>query len=157
MRSLRYTFVFIAFSTYFMIFAAITEAGRAETCRPTEPDMLGPFYKSDAPVRSSVGKGYVITGKVKSAADCSAIKNARIEFWLVNPEGSYDDDHRAIVFSDATGSYRFESNAPKPYFERPPHIHIRVSAEGHSTLVTQHYPEKGKTRATLDLVLLPSK
>ena len=119
--------------------------------------MLGPFYKSGAPVRSSVGKGYVLTGIVKSAGDCSAIKGARIEFWLVNPEGSYDDDHRATVFSEAAGAYRFESNAPKPYSGRPPHIHIMVSAEGYKTLVTQHYPEKGKTRASFDLVLLPSR
>jgi protocatechuate 3,4-dioxygenase beta subunit len=119
--------------------------------------MLGPFYKSGAPVRSAVGKGYIMTGMVKSARDCSAIKGARIEFWLVNPGGTYDDDHRATVFSDATGSYKFESNMPKPYFGRPPHIHIRVSAEGHKTLVTQHYPEKGKTQAPFDLVLVPSQ
>ena len=139
------------------MFAGAAATFGAETCKPTEPDMLGPFYKPGAPVRSAVGKGYVLTGMVKSAGDCSAIKGARIEFWLANPGGSYDDDHRATVFSDATGSYRFESNVPKPYFDRSPHIHIMVSAEGCSTLVTQHYPEKGKTRATLDLVLLPSR
>ena len=147
--------VAIIFFALFIIFTAVT--CEAETCRPTEPDMLGPFYKSGAPVRSSVGKGYIMEGTVKSSRDCSAIKGARIEFWLVNPEGTYDDDHRATVFSDFKGSYRFESNLPKPYFGRPPHIHIRVSAEGHETLVTQHYPEEGKTRAPFDLVLVPSQ
>ena len=135
------------------MFVVLAATGRAVTCKPTEPDMLGPFYKSGAPVRSTVGKGYVMTGIVKSAGDCSAIKGARIEFWLVNPEGSYDDAHRATVFSDVTGSYRFESNAPQPYFGRPPHIHIMVSAGHYRTLVTQHYPEKGSTSAILDLVL----
>ena len=157
MRWLRGALVVIIFSAFLIIFAAAAATGLAETCKPTESDMLGPFYKSGAPVRSAVGKGYIMTGIVKSARDCSAIKGARIEFWLVNPEGTYDDDHRATVFSDATGSYRFESNMPKPYFGRPPHIHIRVSAEGHETLVTQHYPEQGKTRSPFDLVLVPSR
>jgi protocatechuate 3,4-dioxygenase beta subunit len=156
MRWMRGALVNIIFALL-IVFAAAAATCQAETCKPTEPDMLGPFYKSDAPVRSTVGKGYFMTGTVKSARDCSAIKGARIEFWLVNPGGTYDDDHRATVFSDAAGSYRFESNMPKPYFGRPPHIHIRVSAEGHETLVTQHYPEKGKTQASFDLVLVHSQ
>lgn len=157
MRWLRRTLVVIIFFASLAMFAIAAAIGRAETCKPTEPDMLGPFYKSGAPVRAAVGKGYILSGIVKSSEDCSAIKGARIEFWLVNPEGSYDDEHRATVFSDAAGSYRFESNVPKPYFGRPSHIHIMVSAEGHKTLVTQHYPEKGKTRASFDLVLVPSR
>jgi protocatechuate 3,4-dioxygenase beta subunit len=141
----------------FASFAEVAGTGRAGTCKPTEPDMLGPFYKAGAPVRSSVGKGYFMTGIVKSAEDCAGIKGAKIEFWLVNPDGSYDDDHRATVFSDATGSYEFESNVPKPYFGRPPHVHIRVSAEGYETLITQHYPEEGEGRASVDLVLMPAR
>jgi len=129
----------------------------AETCKPTEPDMLGPFYKAGAPVRSSVGKGYVLSGVVRSSKDCSPIKGAQIEFWLAGPDRQYDNSHRATVYSDTEGSFRFESNYPEPYYGRPPHIHIRVSAGGFRTLVTQHYPEKGKSRATFDLVLLPSE
>ena len=157
MRGLRGDLAVIIFFALLIILAGGPSIGQAETCKPTGPDMLGPFYKSGAPVRSTVGKGYIMNGIVKSSRDCSPIKRARIEFWLVNPWGSYDDEHRATVFSDATGSYRFESNVPKPYFDRPPHVHIRVSAEGYKTLVTQHYPEKGKTHASLDLVLNPSR
>lgn len=150
----RWAWVIIFFSLLIM-FAA--ETCQAETCKPTEPDMLGPFYKPDSPIRPAVGKGYIMTGMVKSSRDCSSIKGAKIEFWLVNPEGTYDDEHRATVFSDAAGLYRFESNMPKPYFGRPPHIHIRVSAAGHKPLVTQHYPEEGKTQSLFDLVLVPSQ
>jgi protocatechuate 3,4-dioxygenase beta subunit len=155
MRQLRGAWVVIIIFSLLIMFAV--ETCQAETCKPTDPDMLGPFYKSDAPIRSAVGKGYIMTGMVKSSRDCSAIKGARIEFWLVNPEGTYDDEHRATVFSDAAGAYRFESNMPKPYFGRPPHIHIRVSSEGHETLVTQHYSEEGKTLSPFDLVLVPSR
>jgi len=157
MRWLRGALVVIISFASLIMFAGAVATGRAETCKPTESDMLGPFYKSGAPVRSTVGKGYILTGVVKSAGDCSPIKGARIEFWLANPEGRYDDDHRATVFSDATGYYRFESNVPKPYFGHPTYIYLRVSADGYETLVTQHYPEKGKTLASFDLVLVPSQ
>jgi protocatechuate 3,4-dioxygenase beta subunit len=119
--------------------------------------MLGPFYKPGAPERSKVGEGYVLTGVVRSSMDCSAIKGARIEFWLTGPQGRYDDKHRATVFSDTSGSFRFESNFPPGYYGRPPHIHIRVSAKGYRTLITQHYPEKGRTEGTFDLVLIPER
>ncbi len=125
-------------------------------CPPTAADALGPFYKPNAPVRASVGKGYVLKGIVKSAKDCAPIAGARIEFWLAGPDGSYDDDHRATVVADQGGAYRFESNFPPKYSFRPPHIHVKVSAPGFGSLVTQHYPKKGETQGTFDLVLVPA-
>ena len=124
-------------------------------CPPTAPEPLGPFYKANAPVRTSVGQGYLLRGTVRSAADCRPIAGAQIEFWLAGPNGQYDDDHRATVFSDNSGSYQFESNFPPKYSFRPPHIHLRVSAAGFQTLVTQHYPVKGHTQGNFDLVLVP--
>ena len=110
-----------------------------------------------APVRPSVGMGYILDGVVRSSKDCAAIRDARIEFWLTGPDGHYDDNHRATVYSDDKGAFRFESNYPKPYYGRPPHLHMRVSAKGFKPLVTQHYPEKGKSGATFDLVLIPAE
>jgi protocatechuate 3,4-dioxygenase beta subunit len=125
----------------------------AAVCRPTPPDALGPFYEPGAPVRTKVGTGYVLRGRVLAARTCRAIPRARIEFWLVNPRGSYDDAHRATVIAGRRGGYRFESNRPVAYESRPPHIHIRLSARGFRTLVTQHYPRAGTTGAMLNLVL----
>jgi protocatechuate 3,4-dioxygenase beta subunit len=101
-----------------------------------------------------VGTGYVLTGRVLAARTCRAIPSARIEFWLANPQGQYDDAHRATVFAGRRGGYRFESNKPPSYESRPPHIHIRVSARGFRTLVTQHYPRAGRTSAAFNLVLM---
>jgi catechol 1,2-dioxygenase len=123
-------------------------------CKPTQPDMLGPFYEPGAPVRTRVGSGYVLSGAVLSAEECKPIPNARIEFWLVNPRGDYDDAHRATVFAGQRGGYRLESNVPVSYGGRPPHIHVRVRASGYEELVTQHYPERGKRKANFDLVLV---
>ncbi len=126
-------------------------------CPPTPPDYLGPFYKANATERTSVGSGYELAGVVKSAEDCAPIKKARIEFWLTNPDGEYDDDHRATLFSDPAGNYRFESNFPPGYSGRPPHIHIKISAEGFKPLATQHYPVAGSTGGILDIVLIPTR
>lgn len=122
-------------------------------CRPTPYDEIGPFYRPDAPVREAVGEGYLLTGTVQSAGDCRPLPKARIEFWLVNPQGQYDDAHRATVFSDAQGRYRFQSNRPTDYVNRRPHIHIMVTAEGHEQLITQHYPQENTTGGVFDLVL----
>ena len=124
-------------------------------CEPTRADFLGPFYEPDAPVRSTVGKGYILAGTVRSSTNCGPISKARIEFWLTNSAGSYDDAHRATMFTDGAGEYRFESNFPPGYYGRPPHIHIRISAEGHKTLATQHYPSRGESTGRFDFVLEP--
>ncbi len=96
-------------------------------------------------------------GMVISSADCTPIASASIELWLTGPDGSYDDDHRATIFSDSSGQYRFESNFPPGYSGRPPHIHIRISATGFKTLATQHYPAAGRKAGKFDIVLVPSE
>ncbi|MBD0349511.1 MAG: intradiol ring-cleavage dioxygenase [Thermoleophilia bacterium] len=128
-------------------------AESAGACKSTRPDALGPFYEPGAPVRSKVGTGYVLSGRVLAAGSCRALARARIEFWLVNPRGVYDDAHRATVFTRKDGRYRFESNRPVAYGTRPPHIHVRVTARGFRTLVTQHYPRAGRSQAVFNLVL----
>jgi protocatechuate 3,4-dioxygenase beta subunit len=130
-------------------------AASAFQCPPTARDSEGPFYKPGAPERSSVGKGYLLGGAVRSAVDCSPIPDARIEFWLAGPDAAYDDRYRATVFPDPSGDYRFESHFPPGYGSRPPHIHIRVTAEGYQPLITQHYPEEGKSQEDFNLVLIP--
>jgi protocatechuate 3,4-dioxygenase beta subunit len=129
-------------------------AGGYADCKPTQPDMLGPFYEPGAPVRTSVGSGYVLSGAVLGAEECKSIPKARIEFWLANPRGDYDDAHRATVFAGQRGEFRFESNVPVSYGGRPPHIHVRVRARGYEELVTQHYPERDQRKANFDLILV---
>ncbi len=124
-------------------------------CIPTSPDAEGPFYRAGAPLRSSVGKGYLLLGEVKSAADCQPVAGAKIEFWMTGPDGRYGDSWRATTFSREDGRYFFESHVPGPYGSRPPHIHLLVTAPGFAELITQHYPEPGQGEAVFDLVLIP--
>jgi protocatechuate 3,4-dioxygenase beta subunit len=134
-----------------------TQSVLAVTCIPTPWDEIGPFYRPNAPKRTSIGTGYLLIGTVRSAGDCRPLRNARIEIWQAGPDGSYDDAHRVTLFSDHAGRYRLQTSMPPPYGRRPPHIHILVDAEGFEGLITQHYPKKGEKRTTFDLVLEPEK
>lgn len=124
-------------------------------CTPTRPDVDGPFYRPGAPLRNSVGSGYLLFGEVKSARDCRPIAGARIEIWLVGPDGHYDERWRATVPARNDGRYYFSSHVPPPYGSRPPHLHLIVNAPGFAELITQHYPAPDTGMALFDLVLLP--
>ncbi len=141
--------------TLLILLTAASAWGEPYACKPTPEDEMGPFYRPGAPMRSSVGSGYETFGTVRSAADCRPISKARIEFWMTNDHGRYDAERRATWFSGSDGSYRFTSNIPSLYTGRPPHIHIRITATGYHTLVTQHYPRAGATEGMFDLVLQP--
>src|SRR3712207_9107531 len=84
-------------------------------------------------------------------SDCKPIGNARIEFWLANPRGEYDDAHRATVFASERGEHRFESSVPVSYGGTPPHIPVREPTPGFEELVTEHYPERGQRKAQFTL------
>ena len=124
-------------------------------CKLTEEDEMGPFYRPGAPLRSVLGKGYLLSGTVRSASDCSPLGAALVEFWMAGPDGHYSDAYRAAIITGATGRYRLETDYPGGYASRPIHIHIRASAPEFRSITTQHYPESGVQSAVFDLVLLP--
>lgn len=148
----------LAGGLFFLLFwlSACGDRGdRGADCVPTPADELGPFYRPGAPIRDKVGSGYRLKGRVLSGRDCRPLAGARVEYWLVNPQGEYDDDHRATLYSDRHGYYHCETNRPTDYVGRLPHIHLLVNAAGHHQLITQHYPAQGQTVAQFDLVLEP--
>ena len=124
-------------------------------CAPTQPEALGPFYKPNAPLRNRVGTGYKLSGIVISSKDCGPIPAARIELWMASPDGEYKNEFRATVIPNEAGEYDFESHLLPSYLRRPPHMHMRVTADGYKTLTTQHYPEDGAKSGEFDLVLIP--
>ena len=157
-RTIRVFFRLALFVSVLGVLGSSEQAlGAGSDCLPTPHDEIGPFYRPNAPVREAVGEGYLLTGSVRSAGDCEPLPDARIEFWLVNPQGQYDDAHRATVFTDSLGRYRFQSNRPTDYVGRRPHIHIMVTADGHEQLITQHYPRENTAEAVFDLVLSVSE
>jgi protocatechuate 3,4-dioxygenase beta subunit len=129
-------------------------SAQSTACTPTRPDMLGPFYTPDAPERSVTGHGLVVSGTVRSSKGCGPLPGARLEWWSADGRGEYHDALRATQRSGSDGTFRYETVAPGRYPGRPPHLHLKISAPGHRTLVTQLYPRDGQHAIATDLVLV---
>lgn len=151
---IRYVF-FSIFCAAAVMSVAITPVTAAKKCPPTPWDEIGPYYRPNAPLRTKIGSGYVLSGTVRSARDCRPLPGARIEFWQANPAGVYDNAHRATIIADHQGRYRLETDFPAPYAKRPSHIHILVDMLGFTGLISQHYPKRNTSNAIFDLVLSP--
>jgi protocatechuate 3,4-dioxygenase beta subunit len=129
--------------------------GSGTGCPATAADMLGPFYVAGAPERSTTGDGLVVQGTVRSTRDCTPLSGARVEWWSANGRGEYDAAHRATQITGADGGFRYVTDRPGRYPGRPPHVHVKVTAKGHKSLVTQVYPKPSENSIGFDLVLQP--
>ncbi len=124
-------------------------------CKTTN-DILGPFYRPNAPIRSDLTceglEGNIITLKGQILGDdCTTpIENAQIEIWHCDTKGVYDNSspdfrQRGRLMTDAEGNYTFKTILPGKYLNgqlyRPSHIHFRVTAEGKREIVSQIYFE----------------
>jgi len=142
-----------------VISAAFVAPSAAQTsataCPPTAADMLGPFYVAGAPERNKTGDGLTVQGVVRSTRECKALPGAKLEWWSANGRGQYDDDHRATQVTDGEGRFRYVTDMPGRYPGRPVHLHVKVSARGHKSLVTQVYPKPNQSSIPFDFVLQP--
>jgi protocatechuate 3,4-dioxygenase beta subunit len=108
------------------------------------------------------GEVLFVQGRVTSA-DGTPLSGAVLDIWQTGPDGGYDIwDERQPDYNfrgrfgvDEDGGYEFQTMVPKPYTVptegpvgrfleasgqhpwRPAHIHFKVEAEGHETLITQ--------------------
>jgi catechol 1,2-dioxygenase len=122
---------------------------------PTTTDILGPFYRPGAPLRTDLiqkgTKGQVLHfgGTVFAKDGNTPVKDSLVEIWHCNEDGVYDntsDDYiyRASFKTGNDGKYHFMTILPVPYKvgpteTRPAHIHMRVSGNTQQDLVTQIY------------------
>ena len=125
-------------------------AATTHVCQPTVDDGVSPSYKPDAPERTVVGQGHIVTGVVLSNVDCQPIANAKLEFWPEEEGLGHPDSSRATFYADQNGHYRFECNLPE-------HIHMRISAPGYRTIGVNSYHPEGKAEGVLDIVLQPEQ
>jgi protocatechuate 3,4-dioxygenase beta subunit len=120
----------------------------------TTNDILGPFYRPDAPHQQDLThqelKGQRVTLKgIVFGKDCvTPLKNALVEIWHANTKGEYDNDsqkfhQRAQWLTNEKGEYSFTTILPGKYkngkLYRPAHIHYRVSEESSQELISQIY------------------
>ena len=137
----------------------------------TPPQTSGPFYPivaqsdKDADLTlfgnsTTLALGEIITveGKVLGD-DGKPIADAVVDIWQANAAGRYAHETDpnpapldanfqgwAILKTDADGRYRFKTVRPGAYpaakgWDRPPHIHFKVSRRGYHEITTQMYFE----------------
>ena len=144
----------------------VTSSGAAfaeelvRTPRQTE----GPFYPDKLPldtdndllivnnaITPAVGEITQLSGRILDARG-EPVRNALIEIWQVDRNGSYlhtrsanggarDTNFQGYgrFVTGSTGEYRFRTIKPVPYPGRTPHIHVKVSKGDNELLTTQCY------------------
>ncbi len=137
-----------------VMFGLLSAGYAVAECTATDGMNLDANYKPEAPMRSSVGNGYVLTGTVRASGDCQPIPGATVELWLAGPSG-YVQALTGTVVTDKAGHYRFQSPFPSPSTGRPPHIHMRIAADGFLPIQTECFPRQGSVTGVFDIVLEP--
>lgn len=163
----------------------IAEAQRSQVCRPTAPQTEGPFYPIDRQIDEDADLTYVRGSLAKAqgqviylhgtviGSDCLPVAGALVEIWQACASGKYNhpsDPNTAPLdpnfqywgkaVTDAQGRYVFKSIIPGAYpagpgWDRPPHLHVKVSRLGYFELTSQMYfaghPLNVKDRILLSL------
>lgn len=130
---------------------------------PTTTDILGPFYRPGAPMRSNLrlpntkGTLLILKGNIYKQDGKSPIPDALVEIWHCDDQEMYDNasdeyKYRGGQKTSYSGQYEFKTILPVPYKAdqndesswRPAHIHMRISVPGQQDLITQIYFENGK-------------
>jgi protocatechuate 3,4-dioxygenase beta subunit len=124
---------------------------------PTTTDILGPFYRPNAPTRGNInppgysGNLFHLSGTVFKEDGKTPFRNCLVEIWQCDEKKVYDNTsdeyrYRGAQKTDAKGRYHFITTHPVPYKAdeqseryRPAHIHMRLSGEGQQDLITQVY------------------
>jgi len=121
---------------------------RRDLLEPTPDDGLSPSYEPDAPNRSVVGTGHVLTGRVVSSRDGAPIPGAKLELWPEYAGLGHPDSARATVVTDKSGRYTFQCDPPE-------HVHMRITAAGYAGIAQNSYHPEGQATGTFDIVLRP--
>jgi len=138
----------------------------AEELTRTPPQTEGPFYPDRLPLDTdndlivvndalspAVGEITHLGGRILDAKG-EPVRNALVEIWQVDHEGSYVHTHGADAhdgkrdknfqgfgrfMTGSSGEYYFRTIKPVKYPGRTPHIHFKVKQNGRDTLTTQCY------------------
>ena len=130
---------------------------------PTTTDILGPFYRPGAPMRTNLtlpnskGTPLIFKGTIFKEDGKTPIENALVEIWHCDENETYDNtsdnyNYRGGQKTKGSGKYEFKTIIPVPYKAvpddetswRPAHIHMRVSVPNQQDLITQIYFSGGK-------------
>lgn len=144
-----------AFAALLTLGASVAQGAGPAACEATVGVPFGALYKPATVRNAKLGRDLVVEGRVRSAADCRALPHARVEHWQAGRDGRYTEALRAYQLTDRDGRFRFVTEWPG---HPPPHIHFRVDAPGHGTLISvwkQAASDSPVRRIELDFVLEP--
>ena len=105
-------------------------------CTGTWPPLRTSLLEADMP-----GTRLTLEGIVADTS-CTPIANARVDFWQADSKGVYDNQGyrlRGYQSTNTQGIYHLETVVPGEYPGRTPHIHVKVTPPGGTTLTTQLY------------------
>ncbi len=141
----------------------------ASNCTITPAQTEGPFYPIDEQLDTDTDLVFVKGSSKKASGEivyikgqvldqfCKPVKNALVEIWQACESGKYNhpnDPNPAKLdrnfqywgkaLSDDLGRYSFRTIIPGSYpatntWNRPPHVHFKISQRGYEILTTQMY------------------
>jgi protocatechuate 3,4-dioxygenase beta subunit len=127
---------------------AMWQQAEAAARKPTPAEVLGPFFKKNAPdnrnmrIAGDAGMPLKIAGKIINTRG-DAVPGARIDMWHADSKGIYDVHgyrYRTKLAIDSGTDYAVETIMPGHYPDRPAqHVHYLITGPGHKPLITQLY------------------
>lgn len=121
-------------------------------CRATESNPGGTNnYIPDAPPARSLGRGFVITGRVRAARGCAPLAGVPIQVWLATATGG-EQDNRATVRTGRDGVYRIETAPTVAQFGEP-NIHVGYGGDDYGEVFIRRVVDLDDKRAVVDLTL----
>jgi catechol 1,2-dioxygenase len=130
-------------------------AARAQAkCRPTRPDLQGPFYVPGAPYRIAIasaeepGERLILRGRVLGPDCATPVAGALLDVWQADAQGNYHGPSeqyrlRGRLQTNAGGRWELFTIRPGAYRIgdrfRPAHIHLSVTHRAYLPLTTQLY------------------
>jgi protocatechuate 3,4-dioxygenase beta subunit len=121
---------------------------RGAHCTQTAELTEGPFYFEVDKVRSDIredrtGAPLHLGIRVRSAPKCDPMKDAVVDVWHCDAEGSYSEPGetylRGLQVTDSDGIVEFTTIYPGWYPGRTVHIHAKVHLDKRTVLTTQLY------------------
>ena len=135
---------------------AATQPTPRRDCAATQGNPGGTNnYIPDAPYLDSLGRGFVITGLVRSARGCRPLDDVRVQVWLATETGS-EQDNRASVRTGTDGRYRIETAPTIAQFGEP-NIHVGYDDGRYREVFIRRVVDLDDKRAVVDLTLERSR
>lgn len=130
----------------------------AASCGPATQTMRGGSnnYQPNAPMVPNLGQGFVVSGRVVSAATCQPLPNVRIQIWAATERGNERvASNHASVRTGADGRYRLEMSQILPQFGQA-HAHLAYDDGEYETVFLRPLLERrDQTSLEVNFTLAP--